>query len=295
MFREFSVDVVTLDVFKYEDRQRLLNEEWDGVFWRAKHDPKFRDLAKRFFSLFNKTDGLKTFPSWDDYWHYDDKMVQSFLFQKLDIPTPKTFVFYNKKEALTFVSDKTEFPLICKSSSGAGSSNVGMLKGKLQAKRYVKKVFGKGIETFFKEDLQRFYVYFQEYLANNKGDYRIVCYGEKRMFGFFRKNKPNQKFASGSGMIDYIEIPNDILTLVYNAHEKLSFPTVMSYDVMKDNNNNWVIGEISVIFGDLKSKTIYEKANHYSIVENQFRKIDNPGDIQQYFISNLLKKWDWID
>ncbi len=295
MFKKYSIDVVTLDLFNREDQQRLLNEEWDGFFWRAKHDPKFRDLAKRFFSLFDKILKIKTFPSWNDYWIYDDKMAQSFLFQKLNIPTPKTFVFYNKDEALNFIKTKTEFPLIYKASSGAGSSNVGMLKSNQQAKRYIKKAFGKGIETFFKEDLQRNYVYFQEFLKNNNGDYRIICCGKKRIFGFYRENKPNQKFASGSGIINFNEIPNNILELVLNTHRKLNFPTWMAYDIMKDNENSWVVSEISVVNGDLDSKEIYEKAKHYHIVGNKFTSADNQEDIQECFINSLLSKWGWID
>ena len=220
ILRENSIDVVTLDIFSYNDQQRLLNEKWDGFIWRAKHDPKFRDLAKRFISLFDKTLGIKTFPSWNDYWHYDDKIAQSFLFQKLKIHSPNTFIFYDKNEALDFVSNKAQFPIIFKSSSGAGSSNVGMLKSIQQAKRYIKKAFGKGIETFFKEDLQRNYVYFQEYLKNNDGDYRVICLGDKRIIGFYRENSPSEKFASGSGLISYKKLPNDLLQFVSRVHRK---------------------------------------------------------------------------
>jgi biotin carboxylase len=238
---------------------------------------------------------MKIFPALNDYWHYDDKMAQSFIFQKLEIPTPKTFVFYNKLEALNFIKTLQDFPIIYKASSGAGSSNVGLLNNKWKAKRYIKKAFGKGIETFFKEDLQRHYVYFQEFLKNNEGDFRIVCYGKDRMFGFFRRNKPSQKFASGSGIIDYGNIPEDILLLVYNTHKKLNYPTVMSYDILKDNEGRWVIGEMSVIFGDLKSKVIYEKSPHYLYSDNKFEKIENPDDIQMFFIKSLLNEWGWIE
>jgi len=295
IFAKNAIEVVTLDIFKLDDQQRILNEKWDGFFWRAKHDPKYRDLAKRFFSLFDVQKDVKTFPAHNDYWYYDDKVAQSFLFKKLNIPTPNTFVFYNKEEALSFVSQRLEYPIIYKASSGAGSSNVGLLKNKSQAKRYIKKAFGKGIETFFKEDLQRHYVYFQEYLKNNDGDYRIVSFGGDRMFGFFRGNKPNQKFASGSGIIDYGEIPAEILKLVYDSCKKLNMPSWMSFDIMKDNEDKWVIGEISVINGDLKSKDIYDMARHYSIINDEIVATPKPNDIQEYFITSLLKKWGWIE
>jgi len=115
------------------------------------------------------------------------------------------------------------------------------------------------------------------------------------MFGFYRKNKPNQKFASGSGIINYDKTPNDVLTLAYSTHEKLGFPKVMSYDIMKDNDENWVVGEMSVIFGDLRSKNIYIKSSHYLVKKNDFIHLENPGDIQQYFIDNLIKEWGWSD
>jgi len=293
MFKEHSADVVTLDIFSYEDQQRLLNEEWDGVFWRAKHDPKYRDLAKRFISLFDKIQGSKTFPSFNDYWYYDDKMAQSFLFQKLNIPTPNTFVFYHKDEALDFIQSKTKYPLIFKSPSGAGSANVGLLKSKLQAKRYINKAFGKGIETSSREELQRHYVYFQEYLRDNCGDFRIICYGKNRISGFFRENRPNAKFASGSGLFDLGDVPTDVLKFAYMVQKKLNFPTVMSYDIMKDNEDNWVVGEISSIFGDLNTLSIYDKAMHYQVLNNQFIKQENFVDDSQYFIDSLIKEWGW--
>lgn len=296
MFKNKSLDVVTLDIFCYEDQQRLLNEEWDGFFWRAKHDPKFRDLAKRFISLFDTRLGKKTFPSFEDYWHYDDKMAQSLIFQKLNIPSPKTYIFYNKEEAIDFVEYKAKLPIIYKAISGAGSSNVGLLKTKSNAKRYIKKAFNKGIKTSSRENLQRYYVYFQEYLKDNDGDYRIVCYGKDIMLGFFRANRPKAKFASGSGIFDFREIPQDVLSFVYSVHEKLSFPIVMSYDVMKDNSGNLIITEISVIFGDLQTEEFYKKANYYHVVNGQFLKQANPKEVrQQLFVDSLLKKWGWIE
>ena len=106
---------------------------------------------------------------------------------------------------------------------------------------------------------------------------------------------PNQKFASGSGIIDYGEIPAEILKLVYDSCKKLNMPSWMSFDIMKDNEDKWVIGEISVINGDLKSKDIYDMARHYSIINDEIVATPKPNDIQEYFITSLLKKWGWIE
>lgn len=295
IFEKKGYDVVSLDIYFKPDQDKLLHEKWDAFIWRAKHDPKSRDLAKKIISLFDKKFEIKTFPSFDDYWHYDDKVAQSFLFKKLNISTPKTFVFYNMEESLDFITNKTEYPIVYKASTGAGSSNVGLLKNKLQAKRYIKKVFGKGIKTFFKEDLQRGYVYFQEYLKNNDGDYRIVCYSNKRISGFYRHNRDNAKFASGSGNFNFTPLPEDLLDFTYKVHQKLGSKPVMSYDILKDNSNNWVITEISVVFGDINIWDVYRKAPTYKIENNKFKRLDENDKDHEYFINLLLKEWGWVD
>lgn len=295
MFREYSIDVVTLDIFNYADQQRLLNEDWDGVFWRAKHDPKYRDLAKKIISLFGKHHGLKTFPSWDEYWHYDDKMAQSFLFTKLNIPTPKTFVFYNKSEAIEFL-EQINFPIIFKAPFGAGSANVGLLQNKRHAKRYINKVFGKGVKTFFKEDLQRFFVYFQEFLTNNKGGYRVVCHGKKMLYGYFKYNDKNSQFATGLGEVDLSPLPEDLLEFAHGVHKKLGFPQVMSYDILKDNSGNYSVLEMSVIYSGLESFKKNIDAIKFELNEkNKFVQMDSKINYHEYFIENLLKNWGWVD
>ena len=294
ILEKHSINVVPLDIFKDKDNERLLNEEWDGFIWRAKHDPKIRNLAKKTIYLFDKVLETKTFPSWDSYWHYDDKISQAYLFRKLKIPTPETFIFYNKEDAIDYVKNRTKFPLISKSSTGAGSSNVGLLKNKFQAKRYINKAFGKGIQTYFMEDLQKDYVYFQEFLSNNEGGYRIVCHSNRMLYGYFKYNDENSKFATGLGKIDFSPLPEELIQFVFNVHEKLGFPQVMSYDIFKDNNENYSVLEISTIYSGLDSFGKNIAAIKYEIIgNNEFKPMDCEVNYHEYFISNLLKDWGW--
>jgi len=68
----------------------------------------------------------------------------------------------------------------------------------------------------------------------------------------------------------------------------------MSYDIMKDNNDNWVMEEMSVIYGDLTSEERYKQSHHYYVNDGQFIESEVTDDIQRYFISSLLKSWGWI-
>lgn len=292
--KKHSINVTTLDIFRDKDHEYIFNNDWDGFIWRAKHDPKIRNLAKKTIYLFDKVLKIKTFPSWDCYWHYDDKIAQSYLFRKLNIQTPKTYIFYNKNNALDFIESREVFPLIYKASSGAGSSNVGLIKNKFQGKRYINKAFGKGIETFFKEDLQKEYVYFQEYLSNNDGGYRIVCHSNKMIYGYFKYKDKKSNFATGLGEIDFSPLPQDLIVFAYNVHKKLGFPEVMSYDIFKDNNQQYSVLEMSVVYSGLDSFNKNLDAIKYEIKENEeFTPLNSGINYHKYFIENLLNVWGW--
>ncbi len=82
---KYGAEVVLLDIFKEKDLERLLTGDWDGLIWRAKHDPYIRDLAKTILYYFDVELGVKTFPSWNSYWNYDNKVAQSFVLKKIKL------------------------------------------------------------------------------------------------------------------------------------------------------------------------------------------------------------------
>ena len=57
-------------------------------------------------------------------------------------------------------------------------------------------------------NLQKDYVYWQDFVGGNEGDYRVIIVG-KYVFGLRRKNRPNVPFASGSGNFEFIESFSD--------------------------------------------------------------------------------------
>ena len=230
IFEKKGFDVVLLDIFSKSAQDRLLHEKWDAFIWRAKHDPWIKNLGKRFLSFFDIQQEIKTFPSFHDYLHYDDKITQYYILEKNNIRIPKTFIFFDKQEALEFfrISD---FPVVYKATSGSGSANVGLIKTKSQGRRFVRKAFRKGIKTFFYGELIHKYCYFQEFLVGNKGDYKIICFGDKRITGFFRKKGEETDLSLPRDQHYKTDMPIDLLEFVSSAHYKLGTLPVMSYDV----------------------------------------------------------------
>jgi len=80
--------------------------------------------------------GIKTFPNFDAFWHYNDKLSQKYLFESLDIPHAPMYVFYSRKEAYNWIS-RAKFPMVFKLRGGASASNVLLLKSKNDAQRYI--------------------------------------------------------------------------------------------------------------------------------------------------------------
>ena len=76
-------------------------EQCETILWNWYHDEIFNSFfAKKlniYISLFEKKN---IYPSFNTIFHYDDKIIQSFLIPRLNLPFPKTEVFFNSYELL---------------------------------------------------------------------------------------------------------------------------------------------------------------------------------------------------
>ena len=73
--------------------------------------------------------GIKVFPDFNTVCHFDDKLGQKYLLESIGAPTPETWIFYNKSEALQWASE-TCYPKVFKLRKGAGSQNVRLARNK---------------------------------------------------------------------------------------------------------------------------------------------------------------------
>lgn len=227
--------------------------------------------------------GIKVFPNFNTTWHFDDKVGQKYLLESIDAPMVPSYVFYSKVDANKWI-EKTQFPKVFKLRGGSGSSNVKLAKTKRDARRFVNKAFGKGFNQFdklthlkyrygnYKSGKESFvgvlkgiarlfigtkysnsfpkekgYVYFQEFIPNNKFDTRVVVVNgkaaaERRMVrkGDFR--------ASGSGQFSYDDINIKTIKIALEVSNKLKLQSC-AYDFVMDENRNPLIVEISYGFG----------------------------------------------
>lgn len=215
--------------------------------------------------------GLCVFPSPNDFWHFDDKLAQKYAFEALEIPTPTTYGFVEKEQALAWAGD-TSYPKVFKLRAGAGSVNVELVRSHSQATALIRRMFGRGfrstnaavrdirtkvrahnrnrdwvavikrvpktVATLIRTGLEiapeRGYAYFQEFLPDNTCDTRITVIGG-RAFGFRRMVRPGDFRASGSGSLDWdpSAINPRAVELAFAA-AKLLGTTCMAFDFVEE-------------------------------------------------------------
>lgn len=259
-------------------------KDCDALMWHHHHQI-YKDVLFAKALLFSlEQAGVKVFPDFNTGWHFDDKVGQKYLLEAIEAPLVPSYVFYTKKEALDWI-DKTSFPKVFKLRGGAGGANVKLAHDKKQAKKFVRKAFGKGFSQFdrlggFKERVRKVkegkgsyidilkgfarlfipieyakmhapekgYVYFQEFIPNNGYDIRLIVIGGKYAYGMRRINREDDFRASGSSNFKYDKIPINIVEEAFKTSVKLNLQSC-AFDFIFDEKGNPLIIEMSYGFG----------------------------------------------
>jgi glutathione synthase/RimK-type ligase-like ATP-grasp enzyme len=252
-----------------------------ALMWHI-HQLNHRDniIAKQILFALEHT-GFQVFPDFRTSWHFDDKISQKYMFERIKAPLVPSFLFFDKAEALKWVR-QTSFPKVFKLRGGAGSQNVKLVSNLNQAEKIVNQAFGKGFPKYdawgsLKERFYKFrkkkmpffevikgvirlgyappyarfganevgYVYFQDFIPNNDSDIRIVVIDGKA-FGLKRFVRENDFRASGSGSFAFNKELFDerCIKIAFETNEKLDLQ-VGVYDFIFDSNDSPMIVEVS--------------------------------------------------
>lgn len=257
-------------------------KSFDVLLWHWHHQDTKAILFVRQLLRSLENTGIKVFPNIDTCWHFDDKVGQKYLLESIGAPLVPSYVFYGKKDALHWL-ENTDFPKVFKLRCGAGAKNVRLVRNPGEARKLCKTAFAKGfkadagyfsdvstgirkakrskdylgkirrmpsiIMNIYLANLRRGrekgYVYFQDFIENNKYDTRITVVGN-RAFAFRRMTRKNDFRASGSGQIDYdiSEINKDCLAVAFEVAKKLKLQSV-AFDFVEGKDSAPLIVEIS--------------------------------------------------
>lgn len=268
LLQEAGHDVREVDVYRSDILDQLRG--CHGFMWRHAHTPGMRQIAKRLLPVIERELGLVVYPDQNTCWHYDDKIAQKYLLETVGIPTPKTWIWFDKDLALKWART-AEYPLVLKLWAGAGSSNVRLVPSYSDAEKWILRLFVNGVENLDELrlkplkglikallllyrgeipcpwELHKNYVLFQKFLPGNDFDTRITVIG-KKAFGFRRFNRPEDFRASGSGIIDHdpAKIDMETVRLAFDVSRKLNTQSI-AIDGLRDGEKR-VVGEVSYTY-----------------------------------------------
>ena len=279
--KEQGITVVRFDVYSPSAMTKIL--ECDAFMWHWHHASPTDWLLARQLIKSAEMAGIRVFPDINTCWHFDDKVGQKYMFEAVNIPAVRSWVFYDKNSAMKWARE-AKYPLVFKLRCGAGAVNVRLIHNLRQASAIIRKMFGTGFSASIFSDLttairrkkrsgqlwqkllhapaimmakialrkrlprQNGYVYFQEFIPGNSYDTRIVVIGD-RAVGIRRYCRPNDFRASGSGEISYAktDIPEEAVRIAFESARKICAQCA-AFDFVRNERGEYQIVEVSYGF-----------------------------------------------
>lgn len=178
-----------------------------------------------YADLFNAM-GKETFPSFHTYKFAQDKIKQTAMFSLMDIPHPKTRVFYGARQKAG-IPDHFSFPFVAKVPRGSAK--------------------GEGVFLIRTQDELADYLtlggpaYIQEYLPIDR-DMRIVVIGKKVRLAFWRiapETGFRTNLSQGAG-ISFDPLPGEVLDLALATARRCGWNDV-GIDIARSGNHYYVL------------------------------------------------------
>lgn len=238
------------------------------ILYQERVEVLFRDL------------GLSLFPSYDELRVYENKRYLSYWLKANKIPHPETYVFYSKKEALSFV-ELCDYPIVTKINIGASGRGVRIIQNRRAFVKYLDQAFANGVvsktgpnlkkghkinrfvqkiknpKDIFERinhykavfnDKQKGFVIVQEYIQHDF-EWRVVRIGDS--FFAHKKLKQGEK-ASGTLLKNYDTPPILLLQFIKELTDRFSFRSV-AVDCFETVSGGYLVNEIQCIFGQSDS------------------------------------------
>lgn len=296
--------------------------DFDIVLWHYSNY-SFKDMLMAKNILFTLEDqGKIVFPSFKDAWHFDDKLAETYLLESINAPIPQSFYYYNLDDLEQAISNKeVSFPIIAKLRNGSGSHNVKKLNNAEELISYGKKMFtsglssapsliykassniksSKSLKTFVnrakripkflrslsnakKFNVERGYVYLQDFVPNEGYDLKIVVVGDK--LSFIGRNIRQGEFrASGGGDLFYDKdkVTQNVINSAFKASDDLGF-RCMGYDYVV--NSKTAEGKIIEISYGFSYQAVLQAGGYF---DKKGKWYNEPLNVPNEIIKNLKR------
>lgn len=256
------IRVVRVDPEAHDWQSQL--DGLDALIWNPFYmGPVTASFYKEKVYFIEEFLNIRVLPSYRNLWHFESKVAQSYLFEKMGVPRPRTIVSFDYHDAMES-APSLGLPVVAKKSFGASGSNVLLLRTERDRDNYLERAFGQqmwnerkirsrspllaaissGMKPWLRAKLRQNalglerhgYVLLQEFVPGNDGDQRVGIVGRHAM-GASRLNRPNDFRASGSGRDDYdTPIRDDVVEFCYNVADELGV-NIIGFDIIFREGN----------------------------------------------------------
>ena len=236
----------------------------------------YRNLYQERLDILVYSLNYKTFPNIEEVKIYENKKFFAYWLKANNLPHPKTFIFYDKDEALHSASH-LKLPIVGKINIGASGNGIQVLRTRRQVRHYINKAFGDGLSSktgpklsdgkliqraFQKfanprelinrlktyraiaKDSQKGFLLFQEFIKHEY-EWRAVRIGDSY---FAHKKIVSGDKASGTLIKEYGNPPLELLDFTRVLTDRFGFKSV-AVDVFEPTKGNYLVNEIQCIFG----------------------------------------------
>ncbi|WP_412752887.1 hypothetical protein [Krasilnikovia sp. M28-CT-15] len=208
---------------------------------------------------------------------------------------------YGTFEELAAADLGDRWPKVLKSAYGAGSNSVVKAENREQLlkfarrlsrtyslgdtiREYRRRILWKG---YHKRSLNRNKLIIQNLVPELEGDYKVLRYGT-RFYVLYRRNRPNDFRASGSGLFTF-DLPgrpdvDDLLEYSRRAAETIGTP-IVSLDIGFDGENFHLLEFQCLNFGTL---TAEESPHYYTRTDSGWTAVPERCNLESGFCESIL-------
>lgn len=274
---ENKIDYRVVDLTSYNWLIEIESEPFEMLLAKpTSATSAFKLLYDERVSVLSNYLKYKIYPSLDEILIYENKRFLAYWLSAQKMPHPKTYIFYNKKEAVNYIKN-ANYPVVAKLNIGASGKGVKIIKYESEAKKYIDKIFNVGVSSrtgpnlskgkIFERawrklinpkalreriiryknvtnDMQKSFCIFQEFIPH-KYEWRVVCIGESY---FAHKKVVKKEKASGSLIKEYGRPPLYLLDFAKAIMDKFGFYS-QAIDLFEISDGNYLINEMQCIFG----------------------------------------------
>lgn len=304
------IRVVTVDMDSHDWLAQTAG--LDALIWNpGVMGPLAASLFKERVYFLEHYRQIRVMPSYRTIWHFESKVAQSYFFEQLDLPRPRTVASFDYHDALASARE-LGLPVVAKKSYGAGSRNVRLIESDGVLERYLQREFAqqlwdehksavglpKGaawlLAPWFREKIMgRLFArerhgcaYLQEFIAGNDCDLRLVVVG-RRALGCWRANRKNDFRASGGGQNIWDRpVPEDAVRLCLET-SRLMEADSLAFDLLfRDGEPLFV--EISYGF---PAEPAHDAEGHW-LLESDGRLVRVGGRVwpQELWVTELMEE-----